>query len=255
MVCSLLWERAPTSDSRASRRARSSAWWPISHLGFSGDGDVEVVRQPAPRECGVAGLLVEAVAAEPEGVVDRDPLGAKHGERVAKTRGGLGVARGRTARRPSSSWTTSDPSLRLRASSAMPPATSPWARRTSPSLVTALPVVGERHHGGERAVAEPEQLGTSERRRARSAERTRWFFSKMTRSPTLKALAPILISAPSSPAAWRRARTMSFRAATSARRTARMAVVWSRWTLHQSSTMRWRAASMVPVIVTRPCST
>ena len=67
-------------------------------------------------------------------------------------------------------------------------------------------------------------------RLARSAERTRWFFSKMTRSPTLNALAPILISSPSSPPAWRRARTMSFSAATSARRTARMAVVWLRWT-------------------------
>ena len=94
MVCSLFWERASTQ--RLEGVALGEVIGVVTDLPprVLGGGDVEVVRQPAPRELGVAGFLVEAVATEPEGVVDGDPLGAEHGERVAQARRGLGVAAG-----------------------------------------------------------------------------------------------------------------------------------------------------------------
>ena len=174
-----------------------------------GGGDVQIVRQPATRELRVAGFLVEAVATEPEGVVDRDPLGAEHGERVAQARGGLGVAAGEDGAPPVVEL-DDQRARRLGAGflDAAGNVTLGSANVTLPGRSVAS-VVGERHHGAEGAVAEPDQLGLATGV-SEVAERTRWFFSKMIRSPTLNALAPILISAPSSPAAWRRARTISF---------------------------------------------
>ncbi len=157
-------------------------------------------------------------------MVDRDPLGAEHGERVAEARGGLRVAAGEDGSPPVVEL-DDQRSHRSVLASSTPAVTSPWARRTSPSLLTALPVASVSATTVANVPLRSLTSSASRELLTGSAERTRWFFSKMTRSPTLNALAPILISAPSSPAAWRRARTISFSAATSDRRTARMAVV------------------------------
>ena len=125
-----------------------------------GGGDVEVVRQPAPRELGIAGFLVEVVAAEPEGVVDRDPLGAEHGERVAETRGGLGVVAGQDGTAPVVELDDQRP-RRFGAGLFLHAAANVTLRSANVTLPghSVASRVAEPHHGAERAVAEPDQIG------------------------------------------------------------------------------------------------
>ena len=129
-------------------------------------GDIQVVRQPAPGELGVAGLLVEAVATETEGVIHGDPLGAEDREGISQAGGGFGVAAGEYCLAPVIELDHERP-RRLGTGLVLDAGSYVSSNVTLGSGNVTLPgesVVrwrhvsrrNDRHHGAERAVAEPE---------------------------------------------------------------------------------------------------